>query len=301
MSFKQPDAEELAGVQRLKELIARAQPPIQYTFGDTTLLRFYRGRKGIEEDAFKAIVKHAHWRDEHDVDNITKHINLFQREMDAKKFVVKGFDKSERPAIFIYAGKHNKNDRDLEEIRLLIIFTMETILLRTKPEEERITICFDLTGFKLSCMDYDMVQILIRTLEFNYPETLSTSFIINAPFMFYACWAVIRPWLDPVTAAKVSFINADKLPQYISFETPKRLQKAHLQSDSTAYPDNDDCNSTVADVLVKVVGYDDFDSVFNHKLNPDNPFQKNSLVVTPAPSDSSVSAGNSNKKKGWLW
>ena len=123
--------------------------------------------------------------------------------------------------------------------------------------------------------------------------------------MFYACWAVIRPWLDPVTAAKVSFINADKLPQYISFETPKRLQKAHLQSDSTAYPDNDDCNSTVAEVLVKVVGYDDFDSVFNHKLNPDSPFQINSLVVTPAPSHSSVSAGNSNntvtKKKGWLW
>jgi hypothetical protein len=38
--------------------------------------------------------------------------------------------------------------------------------------------------------------------------------VINSPFLFSACWAIIRPWLDPVTAAKVGFVKKDDLKTY---------------------------------------------------------------------------------------
>ena len=44
-------------------------------------------------------------------------------------------------------------------------------------------------------LDYEVVQLLINILQFNYPETLESALIVDSPFLFYACWAVIRPWL----------------------------------------------------------------------------------------------------------
>ena len=89
-------------------------------------------------------------------------------------------------------------------------------------------------------MDYEVVKLLIDILQFNYPETLLTAYVMNAPFLFWACWvqddliliilllniiyhsfflffyfifsqAIIKLWLDPVTAKKVSFIKGHEL------------------------------------------------------------------------------------------
>ena len=303
MSFKEPNTEELAGVQRLRERLAAAQPPITHNFGNTALLRFYRGRKGVDNDAFNAVAKHDKWRTENDVDNIAQHVHMFQKEMSAGKFVVEGYDNTGRPAIFIYAAKHSKYDRNLDETRLLIIYTMETILRRAKPNEERILICFDLTGFKLSCMDYDLVKLLIRILEFNYPETLSSSLIINAPFVFYACWAVIRPWLDPVTAAKVAFIHSDQLAEHISFSVkPSPVRCSSDRSDSRDRDigrrdslSSSDTSTAIATILAKgdrspAEVNAEFESLFNQQLSPDNPHR---AAAGACPSK--------QKKKAWFW
>jgi hypothetical protein len=272
---------------------------VTHKFGDTALLRFYRGRKAVDEDVYKALVRHANWRKENDVDNIANEIYRFQKEMNAGKFVVEGYDTTGRPAIFIHARKHNKNDRDLEELRLLIIYTMETILKRTKPDEERMLICFDLTDFRLSCMDYDMVKLLISILEFNYPETLSSALIINAPFMFYACWAVIRPWLDPVTAAKVAFVNGDKLAEHITFTAPvaqasrvdvigsSKLGSPIALSAASEQGGSSKANSSKA--LAEV--HADFEAAFNQELNPNSP----TLTI------SSQKSKETTGKKWWAW
>jgi len=64
-------------------------------------------------------------------------------------------------------------------------------------------------------MDYEIVKLLIDILQYNYPETMNNALIISSPFLFHACWAVIRPWLDPVTASKVVFINQKQLADHV--------------------------------------------------------------------------------------
>ena len=37
-------------------------------------------------------------------------------------------DKCGRPVVYIFAAKHNKNERDLNEIKKMIIYTLEQVL-----------------------------------------------------------------------------------------------------------------------------------------------------------------------------
>lgn len=219
MSFVPPNEEEIEAVNRLKERLVEDFPEGVGRFTDTAILRFYRGRKQDEEKAFKALQKHIEWRNEYDVDNIANHTDKFQHELHAGKFNVEYHDKHGNPTIYVFARKHDKNHRDVEELRLLIIYTLEMILKKGKPEEERMVIAFDLSGFTLACMDYEVLKMLINILQFNYPDTLHVALVINSPFLFSACWAVIRPWLDPVTAAKAMFVKKEQLKDYFDSDS----------------------------------------------------------------------------------
>jgi hypothetical protein len=211
MSYLEPSPEELAAVQRLKSRLAAEQVP---KLTDTAVLRFLRGRKHDEEKALKALNRHLQWREENEVDDIDKNISQFEKELKSQTIVVHGSDKDGRPSIFVFARRHNKNERDLEQVRKVIIYTLENTLKKARPHEERILICFDLSEFSYSCMDYDAVKLLVHILQFNYPETLERALVINAPLLFSACWAVIRPWLDPITVSKVHFTKKAELVNY---------------------------------------------------------------------------------------
>ena len=209
MSFQPPNEAELAAVERLKTSLAAHHE--NHKFSDIAILRFLRGRKGDEEKAFKALNRHLEWREEHDVDNIHSHVHTFDVELKSNKVTVHGNDRNGRPAVFIYARRHNKHARDMDQITKLIIYTLEDILKKTNPQEERMIICFDLTGFTLNSMDYDALKMLINILQFNYPDVLETAYVIGAPFIFWACWTIIKHWIDPVTVSKVQFVKKEQV------------------------------------------------------------------------------------------
>ena len=118
------------------------------------------------------------------------------------------------PVVTICARRHNKDQRDIDVMKKFIIFTLEKALKKAIPDE-KIVILFDLAGFTMSCMDYEVVKMLVNTLQYNYPETLKVALIVNAPMLFSACWILIKSWLDPITASKVSFVNLQQLEQYL--------------------------------------------------------------------------------------
>lgn len=218
--FVPPTPEELEHVAQLRTRLATEYATDIEGFTDTKILRFYRGRKQDLEKSYKALVKHIEWNKEFDVSNVNS--DQYGNENDKGKVIVDGYDSNGRPCVAIFAKHHLKNPDNLERLRYLIIRTLEDALKKAKPEEERIVICFDLTGFTFANMDYDALKILINILAFNYPETLSVAYVINPPFIFSACWAVIRPWLDPVTAAKAVFIKKDQLPTHFKNGTIPR-------------------------------------------------------------------------------
>lgn len=148
------------------------------------------------------------------MDNIDKRRNEFIREIEGRKALLGFRDRNGRPATYVYAHHHNSHDRVLEELRKLSIWVLESLRKDAKPEEERFVVCLDLAKFTLRCMDYEAVRQQVHILQSYYPETLESCYIIDSPFIFSACWRIIRPWLDPVTANKVKFIPKSELEKY---------------------------------------------------------------------------------------
>jgi len=83
------------------------------------------------------------------------------------------------------------------------------------PENETCTLIFDLTGFTLANMDYDVIKFMIKIFTEFYPETLGVMLVVNSPWIFKSCWKIVKPWLDPLVAKKIVFISSEKLVNYV--------------------------------------------------------------------------------------
>ena len=42
----------------------------------------------------------------------------------------------------------------------------------------------------------------------NYPENLGMMFVINAPFVFSACWSIAKTFLDERTVKKIQIVGS---------------------------------------------------------------------------------------------
>lgn len=76
-------------------------------------------------------------------------------------------------------------------------------------------------SFRIDFMAMRCFRKLLQYDDSCYPERLHVCFMINAPMSFTATWAIIKPWLDPVTAEKMQIIGSnyqDKLKEYIDVE-----------------------------------------------------------------------------------
>jgi hypothetical protein len=82
-----------------------------------------------------------------------------------------------------------------------------------------------MTDFSMANMDYTPVKFMIKCFEANYPESLGTVLVYKAPWVFNAVWSIVRGWLDPVVAGKVSFVkNVDELQKFVpKDQIPKEL------------------------------------------------------------------------------
>lgn len=76
------------------------------------------------------------------------------------------------------------------------------------PVETFCTI-LDLGGVSLSNFYHvkDYISAAASIGQDRYPETMGKFYIINASWAFSAIWAMIRPWLDEVTAAKIQIVG----------------------------------------------------------------------------------------------
>lgn len=211
---------EVVEIQKVKSMLIKHESQTNESFSsysDMSILRFIRGRNHDLDKAFRALMKNREWRIAEKVESISE--ESFISESKQGKLLIEGRDINNRPILKIVARHHNKTARDLEVIKLYLIHTLETIMKKTNPKEEKLTLLFDLEKVNMNCIDYEAVKLIVSILQYNYPETLADALILNAPYFFSACWMIIKLWIDPVTAAKVKFVSSAELSKYIEKET----------------------------------------------------------------------------------
>ena len=90
---------------------------------------------------------------------------------------------------------------------------------------ERATYIFDLAGLSLSPNSLAMAifKCTVHVDQAFFPERLHLAFFINSPWIFQGLWAILSPFIDPVTRAKFRILGTDYQDELLKHITPDCL------------------------------------------------------------------------------
>lgn len=75
------------------------------------------------------------------------------------------------------------------------------------------TMLVDLHNISMSMLMGKKKNLMKKIFDIGstyYPETMFKIYLVNAPMVFRAIWAIIKPWLHPITVAKVNILGSSK-------------------------------------------------------------------------------------------
>lgn len=126
-----------------------------------------------------------------------------------KCFITNGMTDKGNPLVIVKVAKHDPEAQSLDVTTRFVVHALfEAERLLNEPEMSQFAIVFDFRGASLKNVDYQAVKRFIAILTQFTPERLGMMLIYNAPGFFSAvCWPLIKPWLNPETAAKVHFVS----------------------------------------------------------------------------------------------
>jgi len=187
---------------------------------DTDYIRFLRARQFRVQDGLKMMIGYIKWRASYRPDLIRE---------DELESIFKGgesyfyeFDKEGNLVNYITARLHlNWGTPERQTLyNKYCVFMMERGISIAKTHVGgRSTMVYDLLDFGIyQNMDYEFLKFLTSIFANYYPETLAHIYILDAPWLFSTCWAIIRLWLDASTASKVQFVSRAQLQQFIDIE-----------------------------------------------------------------------------------
>jgi len=71
----------------------------------------------------------------------------------------------------------------------------------------------DLNGLGIGVLAGHKRTIIKQIMDVGanfFPESAWKIFLVNAPFMFRAIWAIVKPWIHPITVAKINILGSPK-------------------------------------------------------------------------------------------
>ncbi|KAK6133032.1 hypothetical protein DH2020_033242 [Rehmannia glutinosa] len=180
-----------------------------------TLGRFLKARDGNVSNAHKMLMDCLNWRVNNEIDNIlAKPINpsdLYRAVRDSQLTGMSGYSKEGLPVIAIGVGRSTYDKASPSA---------------TKKFGRYIGTCIkilDMTGLKISALNQMKLLSVISTIDdLNYPEKTETYYIVNAPYIFSACWKVVRPLLQERTRKKVQVLSGsgrDELLKIMDYDS----------------------------------------------------------------------------------
>jgi len=215
---------QLHGLEKLRKELQEEGAFVPERMDDAMLLRFLRARKFDHVKTKVMLLDAEQWRKEFGVDDIVKNFDFKEKE-EVDKYYPQYYhktDKDGRPVYIERLGQldikalYNATTPDRQLQRL--VFEYEKFLTDRVPAcakafghpvETSCTI-LDLSGVSLSNFYRvkDYVNKASAVGQNRYPETMGKFYIINAPYLFSAVWAIIKPWLDEVTVSKIEILGS---------------------------------------------------------------------------------------------
>lgn len=214
-------------VKQFQLLLDEVEEPLKNSFENVhqgyvreTLARFLKARDGNVPKAHKMLVDCLNWRIQNEIDNILmKPIlppNLYRAVRDSQLTGLSGYTKEGLPVIAVGVGQSTFDKASVHyyvqsHIQMNEYRDRVVLPAATKKHGRYIGTCvkvLDMTGLKLSALNQIKLLTVISTIDdLNYPEKTDTYYIVNVPYIFSACWKVVKPLLQERTRRKVQVLQ----------------------------------------------------------------------------------------------
>ncbi|CAN1146800.1 SEC14 cytosolic factor [Linum perenne] len=196
-------------IRKFQSLIEKVDEPLQISFQSmhqgfptATLTKFLIARDWDIAKAHKMLVDCLQWRVQNEIDSIlAKPIvpaELYRLVRDTQLIGLSGFSKE----VDCYVQSHIQ----MNEYRDRIVLPEAT-----KKYGRHISTCIkilDMTGLRLSALNQIKLLTAISTIDdLNYPEKTDTYYIVNVPYIFSACWKVVKPLLHERTRNRIQVLQ----------------------------------------------------------------------------------------------
>ncbi|KAJ3698266.1 hypothetical protein LUZ61_001971 [Rhynchospora tenuis] len=237
MGLASPDS-----IKQLSALMEELEEPLKNTFQNVhqgyqneTLARFLRAREGSVSKAHKMLMDCLNWRIQNEIDNILSKpivpVDLYRSVRDSQLIGMSGYTKEGHPVFALGVGLSTFDKASVHyyvQSHIQINEYRDRIVLpgACKRYNKKIVTCLkvlDMTGLKLSALSQIKLLTMISTVDdLNYPEKTETYYIVNAPYIFSACWKVVKPLLQERTRKKVKVLSGngrDELLKIMDYES----------------------------------------------------------------------------------
>ncbi|KAI3829443.1 hypothetical protein L1987_03567 [Smallanthus sonchifolius] len=255
-------------INQFKALMDQVDEPLRRTFKNVhqgytveTLERFLKAREGNVSKAHKMLVDSLQWRLQNGIDDIlAKPIipaNFYRGVRDSQLIGLSGYTREGLPVFAIGAGLSTFDKASIHyylQSHIQINEYRDRVILpgATKRNGRYIGKCvkvLDMSGLKLSALNQIKLLTTISTVDdLNYPEKTITYYIVNVPYIFSACWKVVKPLLQERTKLKVRVLQGGgrdellKIMDYSSLPHFCRRDGSGSGSGSSGFL-SDDCYS----------------------------------------------------------
>jgi hypothetical protein len=154
---------------------------------------------------------------------------IISKENETGKIYARGHDKDGRALMYMRPSKENTND-EVNNMRHLVFQIEKAIACSGKNGRSKICLLIDYEGFKLRhSPPLSTSRHTLDILQKHYPERMYRAYVCNPPFVFRAFWAIIKPFVDPVTKEKMCFCSGKKGMETIVSDMGGPEKAKHLE------------------------------------------------------------------------
>ncbi|CAL4127102.1 unnamed protein product [Meganyctiphanes norvegica] len=207
----------MSDLSSLQKLLEPHKKDITTMSTDDAMLSRYLVASSSVQEAYERILATDKWRKDFPVADVNIDSKGVRKILSSNTAVLcDEKDIDGRPIIYVAVKNHSMQDRCLEEYTNFIIYMLELSLSKCSEDMENICILWDMKGFSLAVMDFALVRKLFDIMQNYYPGIMGITLVLNSPFIFQACWTIIKPWLDENSQNKIKFVTDADLASYIN-------------------------------------------------------------------------------------
>ena len=140
-------------------------------------------------------------------DDEIDYASILTEETETGKIYIRGYDKDGRACMYMRPGNENTDDTD-NNMRHLVFQLEKAVACSNKNGHGKICLIIDYEGFQVSkAPPMSTTRQVLQILQQHYAERMYRAYVCNPPLYFRTFYAIIKPFVDPVTKQKVCFCS----------------------------------------------------------------------------------------------